>query len=132
MEFLGKKIGEGAHRVVYEYLPDPEWVAKVLKAGDGNAKEIEHFAMLKANKLGHLVAPCRRLGKDPDVILMVRAERAEFEEGEMVKVPLFFPDFKPDNYGMLGGRLVAIDYERMEAPTGCMRSVEWRKRGIQW
>ena len=129
MEILGKKIGEGAHRVVYEYLPDPMYVAKVLKSGDGNTREIEHFQMLEAVRLGHLAAPCMRHLKEPDIILMERAEPCGFEEGSWVAVPLFFPDFKPDNYGMLRGNLVAVDYERMEAPTGCMRKVQWHRKG---
>lgn len=114
MEVIGKLIGEGKSRLVYEYLPDPNWVVKINKENvnyfgieavhDANADEYFWYNELKKIGLHTWLAECKYSN---DLFLMRRA--GNLTPGKYA-IPMWFKDTNADNWGLINNKLVSIDY----------------------
>lgn len=108
---IGKKLGSGASREVYEWRPDPKLVVKVeLNKFDwSNIKEWDVWAAIEHTKLAQWFAPCAEIAGNGAVMLQYRTQpirRSELPD----KIPALFTDTKLANWGMLDGRPVCHDY----------------------
>ena len=114
MDVIGKLIGKGRSRLVYEYLPDPDWVVKINKRNvnyfgehavhDANADEYFWYNELKTIELHTWLAECKYVD---GLFLMRRADK--LDPGKYA-VPMWFKDNNADNWGLVNNELVAIDY----------------------
>ncbi len=121
----GKKIGEGVYREVYVYNFDPKYVVKVAKDENGRAHNLlENEIWYQADKrLARWLAPCHRLSKSGKYLLMRRTKPVS--KGQVPrKIPAFFDDAHSDNWGILNGRVVCIDYGLVHLSKNPMRMVK--------
>lgn len=128
----GKLLGEGIHRKVFECRLRDDLVVKVEAETDwryfANVLEMrfwndhEHY-----KKVADWLAPCEYLSPDGRILLQRRVspiiERSVLPE----QVPAFLSDLKPENFGMLDGRLVCLDYAlTIPNPSTRLKKVDWR------
>lgn len=112
---VGRELGHGSARYVYEHALDPTLVVKVETA-DGsfqNVKEWETWQFVHDTPHARWFAPCVAISPCGSVLLQRRTEPATSYPDEL---PNYLTDFKLGNYGMLtpedGGepRFVCHDY----------------------
>ena len=128
----GKLLGEGIHRKVFECRLRDDLVVKVESEENwryfANVLEMrfwndhEHY-----KKVADWLAPCEYLSPDGRILLQRKAspilERSVLPE----QVPAFLSDLKPENFGMLDGRLVCLDYAMtIPNPSTRLKKVDWR------
>jgi len=124
----GRKIGEGIHRTVYECKIRPDLVVKVEN------QEMRYFANVMEDKfwadhqyyekVAKWLCPIEFLSPDGRLLLMRRAEQGNITFPD--QLPSFLTDLKPENFGMLEGRLVCIDYAlTVPNPNTRMKKVNW-------
>ena len=106
---IGKKIGQGQYRQVYEYLPDPKLVIK-FGTHDTNFSNIHEWSIwnsIKDTKMSKWFAPVLKISDYGAVLIMVRTT-------PLIKLPAKIPNFMSDtkleNWGLLNGRPVVHDY----------------------
>ena len=130
--FLGKFLGSGVSREVYELAINRELVVKIERArGFQNVLEWRTWNDLKHTDYAQYLAPCEAISPCGTVLLMRRA-RPLPPEKENTPLPSFLSDFKHRNYGMLEGRVVCVDYGdtkaiSMGAEGSVLESPEWWK-----
>lgn len=110
---LGKKLGEGAYRTVYELQYNPTKVCKVELRGDAfaNVEEFDVWSRLKDTKWAKFLAPIHSIDQFGAVMIQERTTPLTDEQWFGFKrIPNFITDLKKDNFGMLDGRVVAHDY----------------------
>lgn len=113
---LGKEIGYGAYRTVYECAFDDDLVLKVRNpdAYDNfaNAYEWEVWENVQWTPFAKWFAPCVKIS--PDGTVLVQKKTAPLTDKELKrrlpKVPAFFTDIKGFNWGLYEGRVVCHDY----------------------
>jgi len=112
---VGKEIGYGSFRCVYEYNLDPKYVVKVEFSGStNNTSEFllwEEIQELTGNLawVKKWFAPILWTSPNKKIIVMQRT----FEKPEKKRpatIPAFFSDVKQDNFGWIGNNLVCHDY----------------------
>lgn len=110
--YLGKPIGSGAYRRVYEHCLDDSLVIKVEEEPGDFAnviehmlwKEIEHFKVL-----ARWFAPVIAISPSGSVLLQKRT--LPIQKKHLPKrIPNFLFDVKHDNWGMIDGHPVCHDY----------------------
>ncbi len=106
---IGKKIGEGNHRIVYEYLLNDNYVVKVNKVDideDANSAEYFYYELLKKHGYEKYLFPCKydKFGN----FIMVKAK--EFLKPGKYEIPIFFVDNISDNWAIYEGRPACLDY----------------------
>lgn len=110
--FVGDYIGSGCYRHVFEYAPDPKnWVVK-LEGGDrsfANVIEWELWREVDGSPASKFFAPCGLISPGGGLLLQRRTKPLDLSKLPE-KVPYFFGDLKPGNYGMIGRRIVCHDY----------------------
>lgn len=108
---VGRKVGTGMSRDVYEFGPDPSLVIK-FETGRGcfqNIVEWEAWHSIKKTKIAKWFCPILRISDNGKVMLMKKTEPMGWNE-RPAKMPHFFTDLKIQNFGWLDGQLVAHDY----------------------
>lgn len=108
---VGKQLGRGMTRVVYDCTINPSWVFKVEEmAGDfQNVQEWLIWSRVKNTPAAKWFAPCHYIS--PNGLILVQSRTIPARSNEYVdRIPVFFTDFKRSNYGMLGKRFVCHDY----------------------
>lgn len=108
---LGNKLGHGASREVYALGIDGSKVIKYeyVCGKFDNAHEWGIWSELCDTQWARWLAPCRNISPCGTFLIQDRtAPLREFPKG--FKIPSFMADAKPENFGMLGGRIVAHDY----------------------
>lgn len=127
--FCGKKIGNGAHRTVFECTIRPDLVVKVeTERNFANVLEWEFWRTNEHYKpVSKWLAPCEYLSPDGLVLLQRKVRPAHEGESLPTKLPKFITDRKYDNFGWLDGRLVACDYglHIVNAPLALTRADFW-------
>lgn len=114
----GKKIGGGIHRDVFDCKIRPDLVVKVEYETDYrefiNVREMNFWCKYQDNKaIAQWLAPCEFMSPDGRILLQKRVEpvpRHMLPE----KLPHFLSDIKQDNFGLIDGRLVCVDYGYVE------------------
>lgn len=111
---IGDKIGEGAYRSTYECPLNKDWVVKVSLELSSTSniieyclwKDIENWAPKSVQKWF-----CPMIYVSPSGQLLI-ARKCETENIKKPKnVPHFLTDCRENNFGMLEGRLVILDYD---------------------
>lgn len=113
----GDKLGEGIHRTVFECRIRPDLVVKV------EDEEWRSFANVREQRfwddhehmpdVAKWLAPCESLSPDGRILLQRRVTPVL----ELPKqLPNFLTDRKAENFGMLGKRLVCVDYSTVIMP----------------
>lgn len=90
-----------------------KWVVKIAEnKTDRKSNRIEWLAWqkLKGTIDAVLVAPCIEIASDNSWLVQVRAEPTDTAFDEETAAPWMGDYVKPDNCGMLDGRLVQVDY----------------------
>jgi hypothetical protein len=105
----GKVLGAGVARTVYEHAFDPTVVIKVEEGAGSfqNVAEWQVWERIQYTALARWFAPCVAISPNGSVLVQ-RRTRAALNYPD--KVPSFFTDIKPENFGMLDGNFVAHDY----------------------
>lgn len=127
---IGKLIGRGQYREVYEWLPDPAMVAKIENGAKcfTNVLEEEVWGRVQRTEFAKWFAPVYEISDNGTVILQARTQPVTLRELPKL-VPAFFTDLKPENWGRLGKRIVCHDYgiHRMleKGMTRRLRKADW-------
>ena len=129
---FGDLLGNGIHRKVWACRIRPDLVVKVEDESSdwrdfANAREMQfwcdHQHYLPVAKW---LAPCEYMSPDGRVMLQKRVDplAPSFElPGTM---PTFLTDFKRENFGLLDGKLVCVDYSTtIPAPSLRLKKVHW-------
>lgn len=115
-ECAGNYIAHGKFRVVYEHKTLSDYVVKVQHSYpavivgqeidiDFNKLEYLNYVMLCKYGLGSYLAPCKY---ENSYLLMRKADPAK----ELPKqLPFLFSDNKLDNWGIIDGNTVKVDYQ---------------------
>lgn len=126
-----KLLGEGIHRKVFECRLRDDLVVKVEAETDwryfANVLEMrfwndhEHY-----KKVADWLAPCEYLSPDGRILLQRKASPIVDRSALPEQVPAFLSDLKPENFGMLDGRLVCLDYAMtIPNPSTRLKKVDW-------
>lgn len=127
---LGKELGAGMSRRVFECKLDPSLVVKFEPVQDSsqNVREWLTWKEVYETEFKRWFAPCVHCSTDGRVLFMKRTETPRREEYPE-KMPVFLTDHKFQNYGMLDGQLVCHDYGTnllmTHGLTKRMRKAEW-------
>lgn len=111
---LGKKIGSGTTREVYEYAPDPDnWVIKV-ELGAGMFQNVIEFSTwndVREGPIAKYFAVVKHISTYGCWLIMERTSTPPKNYKWPVKMPAMLTDFKRTNYGLTSkGKLVCHDY----------------------
>lgn len=126
----GEKLGGGMSREVYACDVFPDCVVKVEeRAGHfQNVIEWETWLRVRDTPYAKWFAACRWISPNGSVLIMERTEK--LRDSELPKrMPAFLGDFKPENYGRIGRRVVCHDYgTHSMLETGMTK----RTRAVRW
>ncbi len=115
---LGKKLGSGVYRAVYQHNWDDDWVIKIEpNSTESNISEYMLWNEIRGLK-GRLAwvkewfAPV--LWMSPNGKILCMQKTSEFPKNKKLErpkeVPTFFTDLKRDNFGWIGNKFVCHDY----------------------
>lgn len=131
----GKLLGSGVYRDVFECKLNDSLVVKVEIQNDNgyrtfmNVQEMHFWNMFNSiPAVKQWCAPCEFLSPDGHILLQKRVEplRAADRASMPDKLPAFLTDLKYDNFGLLDGRIVCVDYG------GCIMNPETKLRKAEW
>src|SRR5574343_3505 len=108
---LGKEIGRGMTRIVYQHRTDPTLVVKVEHEGGAfqNVRESELWFEIADTKFKKWFAPVVYVSGCGTVIIQKKCEPLDKKKYPK-KIPVFLTDTKYANYGLLNGKFVCFDY----------------------
>jgi len=109
-----KKIGVGAYRTVYSLNDCDDYIIKVANGDDGekeNLRELLLWIEIKDcyPKLKKYFAPCLSCSDTGKYLLQKKVIFPDFKKYPK-QLPSFFSDTKYQNFGLLNGKLVCIDF----------------------
>jgi len=116
---LGEYIGSGATRVVYSYGPDPRYVVKIQDdetSGFDNVIEwsiwslVENYQAEAYRDITRWFAPCKCISDNGRMLIQRKTKPINSMADLPDKIPNFFTDIKPENFGLIGKNLVCHDY----------------------
>lgn len=127
----GKLLGEGIHRKVYECKLRPELVVKVEYDTDyryfANVMEMKFWCDHQHySKVANWLAPCEYMS--PDGLILLQRKTTPIPDDSLLpaKLPSFLSDIKKENFGMLNGLLVCMDYAMtLPNPSLRLKPVSW-------
>jgi len=102
----GKKLGSGAYRDVYEFIPDKTLVIKIANSDDGrgvNLLEKRLWFEIEETPMQKWFAPVIDVSGSGKYLLQKRIEPMPKDKYPN-KVPAFFTDMKYTNFGYLKGK----------------------------
>jgi hypothetical protein len=110
--FLGDVIGSGVARTVFAHRFDPTVVVKI-EDGAGSFQNIREWSFwqdcAETKDVKRFLAPCCDIS--PCGTVLIQKKTSPIPPGKFPKVlPEFLTDVKPENFGMLEGRVVSHDY----------------------
>lgn len=110
--FLGNKIGQGSARRVYEHAFNDDYVIKIETNGHSfqNQREFDIWNVVEHTTHSKYFAPCYQISADGCALIMRRCDPLPKSYNLPKRMPEYFSDFKRSNWGLLNGKLVAIDY----------------------
>ncbi len=114
-KLLGKRIGRGMSRDVYEhkYLPETFVIKVERRSGHfQNVKEHENWRQVSFMDISTWFAPCVRISRCGRFLMMRKTVTIEDSQLPQ-RVPGCFTDFKASNWGILCGRPVCHGYGLM-------------------
>lgn len=118
---LGRRIGKGINREVFEFPHNKDYVIKVETEGFQNIREWELWNEIKDTKLAKWFAPCIKISNCGIYLLQRKTEKIPESEYPQ-KTPHFFNDQKYDNFGVIiekgKRRFVCHDYGTFSLTNG--------------
>lgn len=129
---LGKRLGSGVHREVYEYNLNPkEYVVKVGRDEGGRLANLKEWMIWdevrERPEIKKWLAQVFDISVGGKYLLMARAELGRKSDYPK-KIPHFFMDTKYKNYGWIKGKLVCLDYASAAITNGFgskMKKADW-------
>lgn len=108
---LGDCMGYGTYRAVFEHAFDPELIVKVEPGARSFCNIYEHqvWERVKETRFSKWFAPVEHISPNGSVLVMRRTRAIRAEELPD-RIPAFFTDIKPENWGLIDGRPVCHDY----------------------
>lgn len=128
----GDLLGQGIHRKVWTCRIRDDLVVKVEDEGTEwryfpNVREMNFWCENEHHApVAKWLAPCEYMSPDGRVMLQRRAIPLPHDYVMPDKMPTFLTDFKRENYGLIDGKLVCVDYA-MTIP-----STNTRLKKVQW
>ena len=109
----GDFVGEGQHRTVFDSVQYDGCVVKIENGlPSGNLLEWKIWEMVKdVPKLAKWFAPCIDISDCGRILVMKKVDYLDGKEWNEAKIPTWFTDRKPSNFGKIKKQIVAIDYE---------------------
>lgn len=111
---LGEHIGSGSFRDVFHYSVDPSYVIKVenSKGFGENWAEWRIWNAVQHTEYAKWFAPTKSISENGKVLMQKKTKSFYSRSDKSVpdKIPAFFTDVKPDNFGWIGNQLVCHDY----------------------
>lgn len=107
----GEKIGSGQYRDVYEYKLHRGYVVKVTHYQEYNWNEYNVWEAVKDAPYSKWFAPVVDISPGGHFLIMKKVKPIPDKFKLPKTIPQFFTDLKRENFGVLNGRLVAIDYQ---------------------
>ena len=131
---LGKQLGGGMRRDVYQCALRPEWVIKVerLDRSFGNARE--WYVWQETHKFGmfadlrQYLCPCVAISGSGSFLLMEKARVCTLADIPKLPktVPGDFTDLQVENWGQLpNGKYVCIDYDSLLRGDAKPKGAKW-------
>lgn len=124
---IGKQIGSGQSRTVYQHNFDKTIVIKIEEDAYSysNALEWEVWRDAKHTPLGKWLAPCVSISPCGGILLMRKISPVTIKEMPE-KIPSQFTDLKIENWGRYADRIVCCDYGRLLMNTSVrLKKAEW-------
>lgn len=108
---IGDRLGEGAYRAVYRCVFDPKLVFKfeTAKGTFSNVSEWDIYSEVRGTPLEKWFAPCVHIADNGNVLIQYYARTIKPKELPK-RIPGFFTDLQPTNWGMYRGHPVCRDY----------------------
>ena len=107
-KIIGDYIKSGTCRDIYNHSLNSAYVVKVAKNVEDNYNEVYNFRLYEKLGIGRYFSPSFLEG---DLCIMLKAE--PLKEEDIVEVPTFILDCGYGNCGMLEGKGVCVDYQRV-------------------
>lgn len=112
---IGKYIGSGCYRDVYHHTTNDEWVVKIMndKEANSNLLEFEIWQKVKDTPWGKWFAGCIWCSDNGKAMIQEKVEPISKNNVHLIpdKIPYFFTDIKPTNFGFINNQLVCHDYD---------------------
>lgn len=128
----GDLLGSGIHRKVWTCRVRPDLVVKVEDESSdwryfANAREMKFWSEHRDYQpVAKWLAPCEYMSPDGYVLLQAKVDPLPSGYELPVKMPAFLTDFKNENFGLLKGQLVCVDYSStIDNPSLRLKKVEW-------
>ncbi len=128
----GKVLGQGVHRKVFDCKIRPDLVVKVEDDNDNlrnfaNVFEMQFWCEYQHDKnIGKWLAPCEYLSPDGMLLLQRKCSPVPFDYKLPARLPEFMTDFKRDNFGIMDGKLVCLDYAiTMMSASSKLKKADW-------
>jgi len=126
----GKFIGQGIHRKVFECKIRPDLVVKVESDDNRSFANIFEMQFWDANQhykeINKWLAPCEYLSPDGMILLQRKCSPVPFDYKLPAKLPEFLTDCKRDNFGIMDGKLVSVDYaSTIINPSAKLKKADW-------
>lgn len=108
---IGDPMGYGTFRHIFNHATDEGLVVKVENGAQSfhNVAEWHAWQSVKDTKFAKWFAPCMSISASGTILIMQRAQPATSKQLPR-KVPAFFTDLKAENWGIIDGRPVCVDY----------------------
>lgn len=128
---LKEQIHAGISRRVFACGLNDDWVVKVEvnHSTFQNVIEYETWEYAKDGPVERWFAPCLWISPGGRVLIQKRAKALPDNFKLPPRMPSFFTDLKPDNFGLIGRRLVAVDYGYNRA---IIAGLTKRTRAVAW
>lgn len=109
----GDHIASGTFRDVFEYNLDPKLVVKIQRDKDSfnNIIEFEIWNEVRFTPFEKFFAGCRWISIGGRVMLQEKTKPITKTRRPPELIPTCFADIKEDNFGFIGNRFVAHDYD---------------------
>jgi len=128
----GRLIGEGIHRTVFACRVRPDLVVKV-EHSEGYDRYFANFQESKFwtdnqhyEAVSKWLAPSEYLSPDCRLLLQQRCDPVPSDYKLPEKMPSFLTDFKRENFGILKGKLVCLDYAMtIPKPDTRLKKASW-------
>lgn len=126
----GKLLGEGMHRKVFECKIRKDLVVKVevdAMRSFANVFEQQFWdSYSEVKEIKKWLAPCEFLSPDARVLLQAKCDKIPSNFKMPSEIPEFLTDLKLDNFGILDGRLVCVDYAiTISNPSTKLKEASW-------
>lgn len=127
---VGKRLGFGAYRTVYEYRFNSKYVLKIADDVNGRAENLLEnriWWQINLTPAARWFAPIMEVSIAGQFLIQHKIEQLPHEQYPK-KIPAFFTDTKYSNFGWLDGKFVCCDFGSFNIFNG----VNTRLKNADW